>query len=227
MPRIARIIVENYPHHVTQRGTNRSEIFSDNSDRRLFLANLKELSTRFSVKIWAYCLMQNHFHLLLVPVNTDGMSRFIHGLTFKYAQHFNKKYGRTGRLWENRFFSCPVDKDSYLWSVTKYIENNPVRAKLVEKAEEWVWSSARAHINNEKNLFLDASDWLTEKERSDYINFCRKDAPCNNIRKSTSSGRPFGNERFIEEIGRKINRDLTPGKAGRPCKKSKQYGGCP
>ena len=93
MPRIARIVVENYPHHVTQRGTNRSEIFLDNSERRLFLNNLKELSTRFSVKIWAYCLMQNHFHLLLVPVNTEGMSKLIHGLTFKYAQHFNKKYG--------------------------------------------------------------------------------------------------------------------------------------
>ena len=156
MPRIARIIVENYPHHVIQRGINRSEIFLDNSDHRLFLANLKKLSTRFSVKIWAYCLMQNHFHLLLVPVNTHGMSKFIHGLTFKYAQHFNKKYGRTGHLWENKFFSCPVDKDSYLWSVTKYIENNPVRAKLAANAEEWIWSSARAHINNEKTC-----SWIT------------------------------------------------------------------
>lgn len=226
MPRIARILIENYPHHITQRGTNHSKIFLDNSDRRLFLANLKELSTRFSVKIWAYCLMQNHFHLLLVPSNSNGISKFIHGITFKYAQHFNRKYGRTGRLWENRFFSCPVDKDSYLWAVTRYIENNPVRAKLVANAEEWLWSSAGAHINNKKDLILDAG-WLTEKEIGDYISFCKEDIPCDKIRKSTSSGRPFGSAAFVEEIGKRINRNLKPRKAGRPRKVSEKYGGCP
>ncbi|MFH2068480.1 MAG: transposase [Candidatus Omnitrophota bacterium] len=228
MPRIARIIIENYPHHVTQRGINRSEIFLDNSDRRLFLANMKELSTRFNVKIWAYCLMQNHFHLLLIPLDSKGMSKFIHGLTFKHAQHFNKKYGRTGHLWENRFFSCPVDKDSYFWAAVRYIENNPVRAKLVSTAEEWVWSSAGAHIKKGKDLFLDnSSDWLTEYERDEYVKFCREDTFCdnNNIRKTTSSGRPFGTENFIEEIGQKTNRNLKSGKAGRP--KKEKYGGCP
>ncbi len=90
--------------------------------------------------------MSNHLHLLLEPMDIEGLGRCLHGTTFRYAQYFNGKYNRTGRLWENRYFSTPVDKDAYLWAVVRYIEMNPVRAKMVRKAEDWKWSSARAHI---------------------------------------------------------------------------------
>ncbi|RLA92910.1 MAG: transposase [Deltaproteobacteria bacterium] len=218
MPRIARVIAEHYPHHVTQRGTNRSEMFLDDDDRRFLLRRIKDWSKRTDTKVWAYCLMGNHFHLLLVPSTAHGLSRCLHGITFRYAQYFNRKYGRSGRLWQNRYFSCPVDKDEYLWAVVRYIENNPVRAKLVTKAEDWTWSSAMAHLKGEKDEVLSIPDWLTEGERESYLEFCREKGNDDIIRKATSTGRPLGGIEFIEKIGELLGRELKPKKGGRPKK---------
>jgi len=218
MPRIARVIAEHYPHHVTQRGTNRSEIFLHDGDRRFLLKTIKDWSEKTETKVWAYCLMGNHFHLLLVPLSGYGLSKCLHGITFRYAQYFNRRYGRSGRLWQNRYFSCPVDKDQYLWAVVRYIENNPVRANLVAKAEDWAWSSARAHLKGEMDRILSLPDWLTENERDNYIRFFREIGNDDIIRKATSTGRPLGGIEFIKRIGELLGRDLKLKKGGRPKK---------
>ena len=109
MPGIARDVAPNYPHHIARRGTNKTYIFLDDEDRRYFLQSLKDYADRTGTKIWAYCLMGNHFHLLLVPSEEQCLGKCLHG-----AQHFNKKYERTGRLWQNRYFSCIVDERKYL-----------------------------------------------------------------------------------------------------------------
>ena len=218
MPRIARVIAEHYPHHVTQRGTNRSEIFLEDDDRKFLLGSIKDWSKRTETKVWAYCLMENHFHLLLVPLSGHGLSKCLHGITFRYAQYFNRKYGRSGRLWQNRYFSSPVEKDEYLWTVVRYIENNPVRAKLVGKAEDWGWSSARAHLKGEMDGILSLPDWLPEDERKSYIRFCGEKGNDYIIRKATSTGRPLGGIEFIEKIGKLLGRDLKLKKGGRPKK---------
>jgi len=170
MPRIARVVVANYPHHITQRGINKAEIFIDDEDRGYFLQYLKDWSKRTDTKVWAYCLMGNHFHLLLGPAREDSLERCLHGTTFRYAQHFNLKYGRSGRLWQSRYFSCAVDKEEYLWVVARYIEKNPVRAKIVKKAEDWKWSSARAHIKGMRDDILDKIWGLSPHlSRGDYL----------------------------------------------------------
>jgi putative transposase len=218
MPRIARVVVANYPHHITQRGTNRANIFHDDEDREYFLQNLNEFASKTGTKIWAYCLMDNHFHLLLEPDRNQSLGKCLHGATFRYAQYFNQKYDRSGRLWQNRYFSCPVDKEEYLWAVVRYIENNPVRAKIVDKAESWEWSSAKAHIMGEQKETLILHEWLNETERPEYRSFIKDDGMNDEIRKATATGRPLGSMSFIEMLEKMTGRQLRPKKGGRPKK---------
>ncbi len=220
MPRIARVVVPRYPHHITQRGTNKLEIFTDNEDRHCFLEFLDEWANKTKSDVWAYCLMTNHFHILISPNSTDGLGKCLHGVTFRYAQYFNMKYSRSGRLWQNRYFSCPVDKDEYLWAVVKYIEMNPVRAGIVMKPEMWNWSSASEHIKGEKDDKINLHKWLKE-ERGEYREFILDESNVNKIRKATSTGRPLGGISFLENLREMLNRDLRCRKAGRPSKKKR------
>jgi putative transposase len=218
MPRIARAVVPKYPHHVTQRGTNKSAIFIDDEDRMYFLKLTDKWADKSVSKVWAYCLMNNHFHLLVAPYGLGGLGKLLHGLTFRYAQYFNNKYARTGRLWQNRYFSCTVDKDEYLWSVAKYIEMNPVRARIVKKPEEWRWSSALAHMKAKGDCDIKLYEWLSDEERKSYVDFLVTSSDEEKIRKATSTGRPLCGERFLNKLKTILNRDLKPRKGGRPRK---------
>jgi putative transposase len=116
MPRIARIVATGYPHHVTQRGNNRTTVFFDDEDRQTYLKLLSLYSQKNHLRIWAYCLMNNHIHLLAVPETEIALARGI-GLTNQvYTQYLNRKLRQSGRIWQNRFFSCVIDNDQYLWA---------------------------------------------------------------------------------------------------------------
>lgn len=217
MPRIARIVAVGHPHHITQRGTNRTTIFLSDDDRMFFLSTLNRCAERKGTRIWAYCLMDTHFHLLLEPMDSKGLGECLHGVTLRYAQHFNRKYGRTGRLWENRYFSCPVDSDTYLWAVVSYIERNPVRAKMATRAEDWKWSSARTHTTGMPDKTISLFDWR-ESETPDYAKFLNEEGNNSHIRKATSTGRPYGSPVFLEILERQLGRSLKQKKGGRPPK---------
>ena len=144
MPRIARVIATEYPHHIKQRGNNRATVFFDDEDRQTYLKLLAGYSEKHHFQIWAYCLMNNHIHLLAVPETETSLARGI-GLTNQvYTQYLNRKLKQSGRIWQNRFFSCVVENNQYLWAVARYIERNPLKVGLVEKAESYRWSSAKA-----------------------------------------------------------------------------------
>lgn len=221
MPRIARLCAEEYPHHITQRGNNKGQVFFDNEDRRFYLDVLKRYIDKYGLKIWAYCLMGNHVHILAVPKDASSLAKGIGGANLLYTQYVNRKYNRSGRLWQNRFFSTIVEEEPYLWAVARYIERNPVRAKLVKKAEEYEWSSARAHVLGVKDDVLAENDWLDEKEMKSYREFLRKDDNKVNtsIRLATSTGRPLGSEDFMKKLEKMFERDILPKKGGRPKKK--------
>jgi putative transposase len=220
MPRIARVVVPDYPHHITQRGTNKMDIFLDNEDRTYFIQCVKDYLSKTQTRLWAFCLMSNHFHLLLVPEEEESLKKCLHGITFRYAQYFNLKYKRSGRLWQNRYFSCIVDKNSYLWAVARYIERNPVRAGIVAKLEDWRWSSAQAHIQSKRADFPSLTEWLEESELESYKKFVSVNGNEEEIRKSTSTGRPLGDLDFLCRMEEITGRLLRPKKAGRPRKRS-------
>jgi putative transposase len=121
MPRIARVCAERYHHHITQRGNNKEKTFFDNEDKRFYLEVLSRHKDKYKMKILAYCLMGNHVHILAVPEKETSLARGIGGTNLLYTQYINRKYNRSGRLWQNRFFSAVVEKESYLWAAMRYI----------------------------------------------------------------------------------------------------------
>ena len=170
--------------------------------------------------------MDNHIHLLAVPEKEDSLARGV-GLTNQiYTQYLNRKLSQSGRIWQNRFYSCLVDNDDYLWTVARYIELNPVVSKLTDKAEDYRWSSAKAHLSDGTDPLLHSPDWLEPEQKKNYYEFMQHsdDDKDKAIRKATSTGRPFGSEEFIDFVEFRSNRTLRPRKPGRPKKES---GECP
>ncbi len=203
MPRGRRIVVPGYPHHVTQRGNRRMNVFQDKSDREVFLRMLREASELYSLRHYSYTLMTNHVHLISIPEYVSSMSLTMHDLLGSYASYFNIKYGLIGRLWQGRFYSTVMDEEHF-WIALRYVERNPVRAEMVSRAEEYVWSAAAAHCGFRSDPILAPlpripsyisswSIWIEEVDVTEHLRI---------IRENTKTGRPCGGEPFIEELER-------------------------
>ena len=220
MPRISRAVAKGYPHHIIQRGNNKESVFFDDEDRNQYLSLLKKYSEKWSAPVLAYCLMSNHVHLMVKPLSDDSLYKMMQGLTLCYTQYVNRKYQRTGRLWESRYHSCIVDKEQYLWAVARYIEQNPVRAKIVKKAETYPYSSAETHVKGAEDTVL-GEELFSNNRRGDYIGMLRSsltEKEKEAISYHTRVGRPFGNDDFIYGMEKKLKRPLARRPRGRPKK---------
>jgi len=140
MPRRARLNLPDVPLHIVQRGNNRQPTFFSEDDYVFYLACLRESAERHSCDVHAYVLMTNHVHLLVTPYQPDGASRLMQSVGRRYVQYVNYTYRRTGTLWEGRFKASLVESESYLLTCYRYIELNPVRARMVEDPTEYRWS---------------------------------------------------------------------------------------
>jgi putative transposase len=219
MPRIARATAIGYPHHVTQRGNYQQPVFEDKDDFIQYKTWLKEYSQKYSLKIWAYCLMNNHVHFVCVPLKDDSLPRTFNTLHMRYSQYFNNKKGAKGHLWQGRFFSCILD-ERHLYAAMRYVENNPVRAKIVKSPEEYKWSSARGYVSKDDEPILNGDCYL-KKEIKDWLVFLKeKDSNqlIEDIRKNSLTGRPCGNDTFIQSIEGILGRKLKAMTRGRPQK---------
>ncbi len=148
MPRSLRVILPNYPHHIIQRGHNRQIIFAENSDFERYIKNIQELKIKFEIKVFAYCFMTNHVHLLLQPgEDAYKLPSFMKVLAARTTRFFNMLEGRSGTLWESRYKSSPVQRDEYLLNCCRYIELNPVRAGITDHPANYKWSSYNERIN--------------------------------------------------------------------------------
>lgn len=218
MPRIARAVATGYPHHIVQRGNNRQPVFFKEEDRFLYFSLLKKYSEKWGARVLAYCLMTNHVHLLIIPKKDESLYKMMQGITLCYTQYINRTYSKTGRLWESRYHSCIVDKDAYLWSVARYIEQNPVRAKIIRKPEDYPYSSAKAHILSLPDDLL-GGEFFSDRQRKDYVAFIREriaEKEINELKYHTRTGRPFGREGFLNKMERRLNRELSVRRPGRP-----------
>ncbi|MCL4476297.1 MAG: transposase [Nitrospirae bacterium] len=219
MPRISRPVAVGYPHHITQRGNYRQKIFESDGDYLQYLEWLQQYSRKYQLKIWAYCLMSNHVHFIAVPMESTSLAKTFHSLHMRYSQYFNQKMGAVGHLWQGRFYSCVLN-EAYLYAAVRYVENNPVRAKIVEKPDDHKWSSARSHVYKEADIVLSGDCYLTEQIRDwpGYLGEKEDDALINTIRSNTRTGRPCGDEGFIEKIEGVLGRRLKAMSKGRPKK---------
>lgn len=145
VPRSARLVQPGLPHHVTQRGNERKQVFFTDADRRFYLDLIADRAPLFGVQVWAWCLMIHHVHWVVVPAAPTALARLFGYAHGEYARYRNRLRRTVGHLWQARFFSCPLD-DAHLWPALAYVERNPVRAGIVSAAEHYVWSSARARL---------------------------------------------------------------------------------
>ena len=216
MPRMARLVVPEHPHHVTQRGARRLPVFFEDGDYRHYLALLGEWCQKVGTEVWAYCLMPNHVHLVLVPSHEDGLRAALGETHRRYTRRINLREGWRGHLWQERFHSFPLD-ESHLLACARYVELNPVRARLVARARDWPWSSAAAHLDR-------ADDGVTALDPlvalvPDWAAFLDEglDAPMlETIRRHVLSGRPLGTAAYLDALGRLLGRDVRPRPRGRP-----------
>ena len=216
MPRMARLVVPEHPHHVTQRGSRKQTTFFCDEDYSMYLDLLRKHLARAGVEIWAYCLMPNHVHMVAVPKQQDSLAGLMRGTHHQYARYINTREGWQGHLWQERFHSFVMD-ELHLIAAVRYIELNPVRANLCSEPQEWRWSSVHAHlsgipdsISNPRPMCSRIPDWST------YLSSPLKGPRDDVLRAHSNTGRPAGNDVFIEKLEAVTGRRLRKKNSGPP-----------
>ena len=226
MPRRQRIYIPGIPYHIVQRGNNREACFFEAENYQYYLALWEELSQRYGVVVHAYCLMTNHIHFLATPQAEDSISRTMRVVGSRYAHYVNRAYRRSGSIWEGRHKSSMVQQERYLLACYRYIELNPVTAKMVQRPEEYQWSSYAANAWGEASWITPHEEYLRlgrstpdcQRAYRALINQALPDADICLIRKACHYCQPTGDDKFRAAIEDKYAISLGQMKRGRPVK---------
>jgi len=223
MPRLARLVIPNIPYHITQRGNRKQNVFFSDKDRKRYIELLIRYSSIYNFDIQAYCLMSNHVHIIGIPRNAESMPRTIQLVHTRHAQAVNREHRWQGHLWQSRYFATTLD-DDHLWLAIRYVEQNPMRAGVVERAGDYIWSSAAFHCGVRKNdpvikqdarlrqMFVNWSEALTEVPDTEALDL---------LRRRTRTGIPCGDEGFMKRMSEKTGVKYVDRKWGRPSKPDK------
>jgi putative transposase len=228
MPRRARFVKPGLPHHITQRGNNRQEVFTSCGDRLRYIEILAEHLERHGVRVLAWCLMTNHIHLVAIPSDEGSLGLALGQAHSQYALEWNRRRERVGHLWQNRFFSCGLETDR-VFAAIRYVELNPSRAGMVGDAWDWPWSSAAAHVTEGTgDILLDAGwrEWTIDARLGEWsfedwrglLGGDQMEEEVRTLRRATWTGEPLGSERFVKELESEAGRRLRVLARGRPAK---------
>ena len=228
MPRNARIIIDDYPHHIIQRGHNRQAVFASDEDYLFYLDNLKEWKENFGCKVYAYCLMTNHVHLIVDPgTDANNLALLMKRVAGRQTRYVNKIEKRSGTLWEGRYKSSPISTDEYLLACCRYVELNPLRAGIVSDPAAYRWSSYRAKAGMTTEDWLDLDPWYLglaataeqrqEKYRAYLLETISKEES-EKIRSALQRGQLTGTDKFVAEIELKTGKRIEFRGQGRPKK---------
>lgn len=229
MPRRPRLTLPNVPLHIIQRGNNRQACFYADEDYRFYLDWLAQNANKTGCHVHAYVLMTNHAHLLISADRPDSAGAMMKALGQRYVQYINRTYRRSGTLWEGRFRSCLVQDDAYLLECQRYIELNPVRAKMVAHPAEYRWSSYRANAQGEADALIrphalyEALGTSAADRQAAYRELFRFELDpgvVDEIRRATNGNFALGNAHFAAQVAAALGRRVTPGKPGRPAKEA-------
>ena len=221
---MARVVAVGAPHHVTQRGNNRQQVFFSDLDRRFYMTLVRHYAERHGVRVLGWCLMTNHVHLVGIPEHESSLARALGRAHYEYTIYLNRRRKRSGHLWQNRFFSTPLDRD-HARVALRYVDLNPVRAGLAERAVAYEWSSAVAHVEGRDGWgLLDGAQWRKIDRAGDWAEAIRDPVmeadELVRLRRATRTGRPLGSEVFIQKLETQLQRPLRRRKPG-PANKSK------
>ena len=214
MARLARIVVPGQPHHVIQRGSRRLETFLVEDDYAAYRDLVAEGCRAAGTQVWAYCLMPNHVHLILVPRDEDGLRAALGDAHRRYSRRINAREGWRGHLWQERFHSFAMD-EAHLLACARYVELNPVRAGLVKRARDWRWSSARAHFAGTDDGLVRTAPLL--KRAGNWRAFLAQipdEDTLDALRRHGRTGRPLGSARYLDRLEARLGRPVRPGKRG-------------
>lgn len=227
MARLPRYFVKGQPQHIIQRGNNRELIFAHNDDYRFYLECLQSAIVKNKLAIHAFVLMTNHVHLLGSPETEVSISKTLQSVGRRYVQYFNSRYKRTGTLWEGRYKATIIDSEQYLLTCMRYIELNPVRAGMVNKPNEYPWSSYTANAEGKLSTLIKEHDVFSKlgangaERRSAYQQLFRltiSKSDLNDLRETTNKGWALGGGQFCAEIERISGRRSMVKLRGRPSK---------
>lgn len=217
VPRFARVVIPECPHHVTQRGNERRDIFFSPADREVYLGLLQRYARLYAVDVLGYCLMTNHVHLVLLPHQAASMAKLLREVHMRYSQYRHAVESGSGHLWQGRYYSCAVEP-ARLASTMRYVELNPVRAGLASDAAHYLWSSAAVHLGARDPWgVVTMTDWRqcwTAAEWRAVLTQGAEESAA--IREATYGGRPLGSREFVASLEKYLNRRLQRGTPGRP-----------
>jgi len=214
MPRFKRLVVPGYPHHVTQRGSRRQRTFFDDADYTAYHDQLAEQLPKADAELLAYCLMPNHVHLIVIPHRLDSLARLLRKTHSRYARRTNLKYDWQGHLWQKRFHSFVMDEE-HLRAAARYVELNPVRAGLCQRADEWPWSSVHFHLHECADRLITAGGMRAHIDNwRAYLDEELTTTELDTLRRHSRNGHPAGCLRFIAELESLTGRTLVPRKRG-------------
>jgi REP-associated tyrosine transposase len=215
MARIARVVAPGLPHHVTQRGNRRLQTFFGDDDYQAYLELMSEWCAKYKVQVWAYCLMPNHVHLVAVPETKAGLNLAIGEAHRRYTRRVNIREGWRGHLWQGRFSSFILDQN-HLLACTRYVELNPVRAGMVKNPQAWRWSSADAHVQRKDDILVRTKPLLAmiKSPWKKFLSVGIQESEVDLFRKHGRTGRPIGDDAFIDRLERLLDRPLKPKKPG-------------
>ena len=220
MSRIARIVLDGIPYHLTQRGNGRQQIFFEDRDYALYLNLLKANCQQQQLSIWAYCLMPNHVHLIALPKSKTAMAKAMGRTAADFARYYNLMKLSCGHVWQARYHSAPLD-EPHLWRAMAYVERNPVRACLSTCAESYTWSSTRLRQPGcTTSNWIDLTPWREKYDWPRWQEALRigvdEEAFGQRLQDASRRGRPLGDEQFIENLEKQYGRPLRAHPVGRP-----------
>ena len=215
MARLPRIVVPGLPHHVTQRGNRRQQVFMNDDDYAFYKNWLAQSCRSNGVEVWSYCLMPNHVHLILVPSDDTGLSRAVGETHRRYSGYINSRLRVTGHLFQGRF-GCVAMDESHLLAAFRYVALNPVKAKLAPTAIDWSWSSAPAHFRRQDDGLVTVKPLLDRVERfCEFLDMAPDPELEAALAKGQTIGRPLMGDEALAELEKRLDRPLRPGRRGR------------
>jgi putative transposase len=218
MPRTARASIGGICYHVINRGNARATVYHNSSDFDSFIDLMTKATSRIPMRILSYCLMPNHFHLVLWPFGDGDMSRWMQWLLTSHVRRYHRLRGTSGRIWQGRFKAFPIQQDRHLLSVMRYVERNPVRANLVRSAADWTWSSISASALKPQVVTTPAPV-SKPKDWSRFVDIPQTSAELTALRRCTQRNAPFGGTTWVRNTAKSLGLEASIRDLGRPPKK--------
>jgi len=219
MPRIARGLVDGFVYHLINRGNGKQEVFHEDQDYETFIDLMEEAKERYSVRIFAYCLMPNHFHIVLMPIRAEELSKWMQWLMTSHVRRYHRYHETSGHIWQGRFKSFIIQRDAHLLTVLRYVEANPVRPGLVNSAKDWLWSSHRETIGKRACSLIDKVPIELPKNWDRYVDEPLTEKELGGLRQAVNRQSPYGTSVWQARVSKELGLESTLKPRGRPKKK--------